>query len=476
MIMGWKRAVLALLLVVPGVPARAAATAPACTAPVPSTTQPGYLVADPDCDQDGTPFPALAGARLYTGVRDGSAYRIEVPHDWNGKLVVYAHGYRGRATTVFVDSPDLRAHYIESGYAWAASSYATNGYDVGQGVRDSYALIGLFREVTGRRARAVIMTGASMGGHVTAVAIETYPRAFVGAMPTCGVLGDTALFDYFLDANVTAAALAGVDIDFPLSPDAGYQARWQAAVATLAPALGVTTGRPPALTAKGRTWSDVVERRSGGERPGFDGAFAYWNAVPSLPPLNNLPFLFGLYPGLSGGTSNIAPGNVTDNRFTVYRSTDRLRPTAAEWRLNASVLRVKRTARADSGLNGIPRVDGNPPVPVLSLHDIGDLFVPFSMEQVYAARAAANGRARQFVSRAIRGNGHCDFTRAELTAAFDDLTAWIRTGHRPGGDAILNRHAVAAPTFGCRYTLGAHAGFVAPPCPVGFQVSRLRAG
>ena len=50
------------------------------------------------------------------------------------------------------------------------------------------------------------MTGASMGGHVTAVAIEHFPRAFAGAMPYCGVLGDAELFDYFLDANVTAAA------------------------------------------------------------------------------------------------------------------------------------------------------------------------------------------------------------------------------------------------------------------------------
>jgi dienelactone hydrolase len=462
---GWKSLAAAIAVVVPlilpGVPASAAAT---CTAPTPSTTQPGYLVADPDCDLDGTPFTALPGARVYTGIRAGAPYRIEVPEHWNGRLVLYAHGYRGQATTVFVGNPDLRAHYIAESYAWAASGYATNGYDVGQGVRDSYALIGLFRDVTGRAARSVIMSGASMGGQITAVAIETYPHAFVGAMPYCGVLGDTTLFDYFLDANVTAAALTGVHIDFPLSPGVDYQQQWRGQVARMAPALGVTTGRPPTLTAAGRTWSDVIERRTGGARPGFDGAFSYWNAVPSLPPLNDLPFLFGLYPGLTGGTSNIAPGNVTDNRFTFYRSTDRFWPTAAEWRLNLDVLRVKRTAKADPGLSGIPKVDGNPRVPVLSLHDIGDLFVPFSMEQIYAKRAAAHGKSRLFVSRAIRGTGHCDFNQAELTEAFDDLVGWIHTGHRPGGDAILDRKAVAAPSFGCRYTRGSHSTFVAPAC------------
>jgi hypothetical protein len=304
-----------------------------------------------------------------------------------------------------------------------------------------------------------------MGGQITAVTIEKHPSSFVGAMPYCGVLGDTRLFDYFLDANVTAAALAGVHIDFPLQPSADYPNQWRTQVRQILPALGVTTGALPNLTAAGRTWSAVLERRTGGVRPGFDGSFAYWNAARASAPFGDLPFLFGLYPGLTGGTVNIAAGNVTDNRFALYRSTDRLWPTAAEWRLNADVLRVKHTATADPGLGGVPRVNGRPPVPVLSLHDIGDLFVPLSMEQVYAQRAAANGRSRLFVSRAIRGVGHCDFTQPELRQGFDDLVNWVRTGHRPGGDAILDRRTVAAPTFGCRYTVGVRAAFVAPVCP-----------
>jgi hypothetical protein len=459
-----RRSLVALLVLIAAVvltgrPAAAAACAP----PVPGNA--GYTVLDPGCDISGTPFVALPGAHVYTGIAGGAAYRIEVPDHWNGKLVVWAHGYRGTGTVVYVQSPELRAHYIDSGYAWAASSYATNGYDVGQGVRDSYALIGLFRTVTGTPARSVIMSGESMGGQVTAVAIERYPHAFAGAMPYCGVLGDVKLFDYFLDANVTAAALAKVPVSFPLHPDASYPDTWRASTARILPALGVTVGRPPVLTTAGQQWSDVVERRTGGARPGFDSAFAYWNTATGLAPLNDLPFLFGLYPGLTGGTSNIAPGNVSGNRFTFYRTTDRLLPTLAEWKLNASVLRVRPTAPADPGLAGIPRVNGNPTIPVLSMHDIGDLFVPFSMEQVYAARAAAHGKSSLFVSRAIRGVGHCDFTAAELTTAFDDLTGWIRTGHRPAGDAILDRRTVAAPAFGCRFTQGTHPVFAATPCP-----------
>lgn len=457
-----------LALVLPGAPAVAAPAV--CDAPIASTTQPGYLVADPDCDLNGTAFAPLTDAagdplsEVFTGVRDGAAYRVEVPRAWNGELVLYAHGYRGTGTVVYVDNPSLRAHYVARGFAWAASSYQTNGYDVGQGVRDSHALIDVFRDATGERARKVYMTGASMGGHVTAVAIEEHPRSFVGAMPICGVLGDTELYDYFLDANVTAAALAGVDIEFPAEPDAAYQDRWREQVGRILPALGVTAGAPPALTPAGRTWADVVERRSGGDRPGFDAAFAYWNTARSLAPLNDLPFLFGVYPGLQGGTGGIADGNVTGNRTTLYRSTDRWWPTPAEWRLNARVLRVTPTAKADPGLDGIPRVDGRPRVPVLSLHDLGDLFVPFSMEQVYAQRALRNGRSHLFVSRAIRGVGHCDFTAPELQRGFDDLVDWVRTGKRAGGDPILDPRAVASPSFGCRWTVGERPAFL-QTCP-----------
>ncbi|WP_328477358.1 phthalyl amidase [Actinoplanes sp. NBC_00393] len=431
--------------------APAASAAEVCTAPTPSTTQPGYLVADPDCDLNGTPFTALAGARVHTGIRDGAAYRIEVPENWNGRLALYAHGYRGTGTTVYVGSPDLRAHWVSNGYAWAASSYATNGYDVGQGVRDSYALIGLFQELTGKRARKVYMTGDSMGGHITAVAIEEYPRAFAGAMPTCGVLGDVELFDYFLDANLTAAALAGVETTFPIDA-----ATWAAQVAQIKPALGL----PAPLTDAGKTWSDVVERRSGGERPGFESAFRYWNTAQQA----GLPFLFSVHPATSGGTVGIAPGNLTDNRRTFYRSTDKLWPTAAEWQLNRDVLRVKRTAAADPGLAGVPRIDGRPPVPVLSLHGIGDLFVPFSMEQEYAREAKRNGRSHLFVSRAIRDVAHCGFTQAERQRGFDDLVRWVEGGRKPAGDAILDRRAVASASFGCRFTEGVRPAFVAPPC------------
>ena len=444
-----------------------------CAAPVPSSTQPGYLVADPGCDVDGeTPFVPLtdvdgvATTRTYAGIAEGAAYRIEVPLDWDGTLLLWAHGYRGEGTTVHVDSPQLRGELAARGIAWAASSYERNSYDVQQGVDDTYELLDLVPEVVDGFADGldrVVLNGASMGGHITAVLPEQHPDAVDAIYPVCGVLGDYELFDYFVDATTTAAALAGADgLVYDYSADPGAFAGLVAD--EVVPEL--FTERP-ALTQEGQAWSAAVERRSGGDRPGFDGAFAYWSSFGfGAPPLGTLPFLFGVYPGLTGGTNNgLSSGNVAGNAGTVYELDDAAPQSPAERALNAEVLRVQ----ADPDATGVPRIAGTPGVPVLSLHDIGDLFVPFSMEQVYARETGANGEA--FVSRAIRGVAHCDFTDAELAKGLDDLLLWEQTGRQPAGDPVNDPAAVAAATFGCRFTTEgneqARAPFTAaaPPCP-----------
>jgi pimeloyl-ACP methyl ester carboxylesterase len=178
---------------------------------------PAYFV-----DESKLPFDALAGTTTarYWGVHGGAGYRIEVPANWNGELVLYAHGFRGTGLELTITNPRIRQLLVKNGYAWAASSFATNGYDVKQGVKDTHALGALFNGLVGNPRRTYI-TGHSMGGHITGVAIEQYPQAFVGALPMCGVMGDNDLFSYYLDFNLVAEELAGVQAQFPFP--ANYQ-------------------------------------------------------------------------------------------------------------------------------------------------------------------------------------------------------------------------------------------------------------
>lgn len=89
---------------------------------------------------------------------------------------------------------------------------------------------------------------------------------------------------------------------------------------------------------------------------------------------------------------------------------------------------------------------------VVTIHTLGDLFVPFNMEQVYPKRVAAKGNSTRLVQRAIRGASHCDFTVAESETAFDDMIKWERDGIKPLGDDVVTPEVVAARTCGCKFT------------------------
>jgi hypothetical protein len=459
--------------------------APPCASSATLAGAPGITIANPYCDPAaGGTFAALDGSRVWAGtIVDSpaggvtlpganpggiSGYRVEVPARWNGTLVMFAHGYAGTVSTVTVSDPELRQWFVDHGYAWAASSYAMNGYDVGTGVVDTHDLLEAFPSITGMHPQQVIMSGLSMGGAITAVEIEHYRNTFAGAMPYCGVLGGNDLFNFFLGANVSAAAVTGTAISFPSVADsAAYAPTYDAQVVGEVPALGI--GSQSGLTAKGQQWSTAVEDLSGGPRPGFAGALAFWDSF-GFAPLTNIPFLFGLYPGLTGGGVGFLSGNVTDNETTYYHFSDAPGHSDPVSRaLNAQVLRVARTVpfSTDPTATELPDVTGTPGVPVVSVHGIGDLFVPFSMDQDYARLANAAGQGSLFVSRAIREVNHCDYNTAELSSAFSALTNWISTGQQAAGDRILNPVAVASPYFGCRFTVGTHLFFVGPACPGG---------
>jgi len=393
-------------------------------------------------DETKLPFNAVAGTtttRLW-GVHGGAGYRIEVPESWNGELVLYAHGFRGAGLALTVSTPPIRTYLIAHGYAWAASSYATNGYDVTQGVKDTHDLGTLFNGLVAHPSR-VYFTGTSMGGHITGVAIEQYRNAYDGAMPMCGVMGDNKLFDYFVENHLAAHALAGLDVPFPFPADYAT---------TTVPQLRSLFGAPfpSTLTPLGLKFAGVVENLSGGHRPMFDPGFRFAATGGN--------FLLAQGVGAGEGTRT--------NVDTVYQIDSDPALSAEEQALNAIIRRIDLDpqARHDQGLAGVPAISGTFSMPVLSLHTLGDLFVPFSMEQIYARRAAANGTDNLLVTRAIRDVNHCGFNATEMERGFADLVNWVSNGVKPAGDAILTPAVVANANFGCNFTVGAHP--FAPAC------------
>jgi len=247
-------------------------------------------------------------------------------------------------------------------------------------------------------------------------------------------VGDTELFDYLGAAQVSAQALAGV----PRYPTSGW-----ADISALVTSTLYTTF-PSTPTATGLKYKSVLQNLTGGPRPMFEFGLAFGGSFPSA---------WGSFGG--DGTVNgiFNKASIDTNRFTYVIDGD----TAGSATLNTNV--QKLTAAADfnrvryDGLRWVPKVNGEFKIPVVSIHTLGDLFVPFSMEQIYRNRVVAKGNGNYLVQRAIRGASHCDFTIAEQVNAFADMITWETTGVKPAGDDVLTPATVAATTYGCTHTV-----------------------
>jgi fermentation-respiration switch protein FrsA (DUF1100 family) len=394
---------------------------------------PPYTISNP------TMAPIMANGALTTvfqGVHGHAAYKVEVPAQWNGDLVVWAHGFRGQGTVLTVDAPsfNLRQKFVNEGYAWAASSYTDNGYDVAAGVVSSKDIAEFFPDLTGAKPHSTFIAGVSMGGHVIGRSVEQYPHFYDGALPMCGVLGDQTLFDFFLDFNVVGQDLAGVPA-FPFPAD------YATDIPKIESALGIASLSPigPDTTNDlGKQFRSIVINRSGGPRPGATSAFAFWK-----------DFLFGLgVPSNAGNTLAENPGQLSQNLDTNYQPN-----TPVD--VNATVVRVaaaNHSARQNASLSQVPKILGHPEIPVMTLHGLGDMFVPFSMEQAYRQDIDQTNRGDLVVQRAIRSVNHCEFSATEAGTAWDDLVSWVHTGNRPAGDDVLNPQVVADPNFGCQFS------------------------
>jgi hypothetical protein len=393
---------------------------------------PGYTISNP-------PLAPLEISGAPTTVRQGTyrhaGYIIETPADWNGDLVLWAHGYRGQTTVLSPETPGfgLRQRMLEQGYAWAASSYTTNGFDIRSGVVSTRELADFFAD-TVRRPHRVLMAGVSMGGYVIGRSLEQYPGFYDGALPMCGVLGDHELLDFYLDYNLVAQALAGVPA-YPTPTD--YLTNAVPRIQVALGLAGLKPGGPDTTNDLGKQLRAITINRSGGDRPGAEAAFAVWK-----------DFLFAISTTNGGDSPAQRPGQLATNLLTRYTPNSPVN-------VNAGVQRVAPEnlwQRLSPTLTEVPRISGRPTVPVLSLHDLGDLFVPFSMEQAYARDAAWHGRSRLVVQRAVRAAQHCEFSPTEAGTAWDDLVSWVRTGDRPAGDPVTDPKAVAAADFGCRFS------------------------
>jgi len=138
----------------------------------------------------------------------GAYYRMVVPESWNGDLVIWNHGFSLDHPHGNVNLGPAAGLNLEQGYAVAASSYRQVGWALFYTIED---LNELYQEFVTqfRTPSRVFIYGGSLGGIVTAQVLEQGKLGnVVGAMPLCGAMAGSRIFDGSVDLRLVYDVIA----------------------------------------------------------------------------------------------------------------------------------------------------------------------------------------------------------------------------------------------------------------------------
>jgi hypothetical protein len=361
-----------------------------------------------------------------TGELHGAPYEIRVPADWNGTLVMFAHGYRDRAdhpgetdnrsADAFGGEAAEQA-MLAAGYAVAGSAYATNGWSVSDGIRDTKDLAGYFARVVAR-PRTTLLAGFSMGSVVAFESIEHYPEVYDGAMPSCAVgAGAPRAFDGTLDIASAYAATFGWPAAWGTPADVRDDLDFDTEV------LPVLIGQ---LTA-----------------PGGAAKFEFMRLVAGVPRGPEWPFSIWFF--TTEGRAELegrAGGQVSQNADHQYSVSAANRAYLAGLGLTGAQIdgyldtmqstTVTAPHRSRQYVERFADYTGKLRRPVLTLDTTTDALVPAAHISAYDATVAQAGREELVSNAWTTGVGHCNFTPQQLVTATQALERWVDTGQRPG--------------------------------------------
>jgi pimeloyl-ACP methyl ester carboxylesterase len=333
----------------------------------------------------------------------GAVYRICMPEpeEWNGALVIYAHGYVAFNEPVGIpenhlvlpDGTSIPDIMNGLGFAFATSSYSTNGLAMREGVEDVRDLVDIFRARHGE-PRRVYLGGASEGGLVTALALERFPEAFDGGLAACGPVGSfrqqvnymgdfRVVFDYFFPD-----VLPGTFIDIPQEVIDNWEAVYEPAVAS-------------ALAAEPRAADQLLRvTRVPTDRRDPD------SAIDTM--VNVLWYnVFG-----ANDAATKLGGQPFDNSRRIYLG------SRNDFRLNRRIERYEADAAAVEEINTHYETSGQLASPLVSLHTTGDPVVPYWHAMLYRAKALSGPSPLLYSNIPIVRYGHCNFKISEVLAAF----------------------------------------------------------
>ncbi|RKZ14191.1 hypothetical protein DRQ53_12105 [bacterium] len=348
-----------------------------------------------------------AGFTRYDGVIGGeNVYAFLVPDDWNGELVLYAHGFVDSAAPLTLPVKDnveaIRDQVVDMGFAWAYCSYRENGLAVKDGAWATRRLQMLFKSTVKSAPSYTWLMAHSLGGLIAIELAEKHPGEYDGIVTLAGLNGGSkAQIDYVGDVRVLfdlfyPGVLPGTVSD-PLPED------WTLFDVQMA-IIQAVTADPTGLGAISRL---VPLPFTSGEQ-----------LVESL--ITAIVFNYRGIEDILERTHGACP---FDNFDRVYAG--ELPPHILGF-VNASVQRYDRSIPVDELFDRYYEPNGRLAVEMIALHLRWDPIVPLFAEDIYAAKVAATGNSHLLEGRVLNLYGHTtEIPVPDVIQAFADLRAKV---------------------------------------------------
>ena len=336
-------------------------------------------------------------AKTEIGEINGAKFRIDIPENWNGGLVMYCHGYSPIAVSYKEGKlPAALAVFTDQGYALAQSGYAAGGWAIQEAVADTEALRRYFAAKYAPPKETYI-TGHSMGGFLTMLFMERFPTSYDAGLALCGPLAPTT---YFMERGAFDARVV-FDYYFPgaLPPPDKVPADFK---------------NTPELAKQVQAVMDSQPEKSA-------ALLRYSGAHNTKDLAATLTFITYMLLDLQ----QRAGGNPFDNRNVIYESPDDYNA------LNDGVKRYTADLRAAEYIRTWYTPTGRLTHPMLAIHTSYDPLVPVRIPQRYPELVEESGSQAMFVQQYVKHDGHCTILPNEIAAGFTELRDWKTRGVRP---------------------------------------------
>lgn len=414
-----------------GIALVAAACAPLSPKPAKTSEAPPVAAACP---------PALAALASCLAGQDsaGAYYLIAMPHQWNGHLVLHAHGGPALGTPRPERSAaDLErwAIMVKAGYAWAGSTFRQGGVEVRAAAEDTERLRQIF---VGHVAqpRRTILHGQSWGASVAARGAEMFTTTIQGQRPydavllTSGVLaGGSRSYDFRTDLRVVYQYLCNnhprpTEVQYPLN--IGLPAD-----ATLTPAdlavrvnecLGLdkpASARTPEQQRRVKVITDVIRIPASSIQGHMTWATFHFRDVVQH---------------RTGGASPFG------NEGVLYRG------SGDDAALNAGVLRYRAHPAALARF--AQDTDPTGRIPVLTVKGIDDATAFVELDAAFKTTMEQAGTSGHLVQTFTRHSSHSYLSDPTYPTLMAALLRWVEEGTRPTPASIASECPALEATFG----------------------------